>query len=124
MSQEQTSSNLTPCNVEKFLTQIRMKRDLEDRIIYRLNEALRTTSMSSRKDSGKNVDSCHGLKSLLDEGRSQRESEIRNCLASHEVAIGNYKEKLAAGESGFRRVVYGLGGFEWVVGIFWKWRDF
>merc|ERR1712174_182191 len=93
MSQEQpqtsSTSNLTPCNVEKFLTQIRMKRDLEDRIIYRLNEALRTTSMSSRKDSGKNVDSCHGLKSLLDEGRSQRESEIRNCLASHEVAIGH-----------------------------------
>lgn len=41
---------LKPCNVEKFLTDIRKARDIEDRIIYRLNDALRTTSMSGRKD--------------------------------------------------------------------------
>jgi len=102
MAEQQQLQFLKPCNVDKFLTSIRLKRDLEDRIVYRLNDALRTNSMRNRSDAG---DGCAGLKLELQAGREQRESAIRECLASHEQSISNYKEKLNQEEAGFKKSV-------------------
>ena len=95
------------CDVEKFLTSIRKARDLEDRIIYRLNDAVRTKSMTNKKFNTANSDGgCESLKQELDSGRQQREQKIRECLASHEVAMTSYKAGLDNGEDGFRRSVF------------------
>merc|ERR1711981_722248 len=90
-----------PCDVERFLTFIRKSRDLEDRIIYRLNDAVRTKSMSTRSDL--QGSSCEALKVELDAARVSREAQIRDCLGSHEIALSTYKQGLDSGEKGFRR---------------------
>merc|ERR1711879_376581 len=90
------------CDVERFLTFIRKSRDIEDRIIYRLNDAVRTKSVSERSDlSGGS--SCEGLKNELDAARVSRENSMRDCLAATEIAVSNYKQGLDEGKDGFRR---------------------
>merc|ERR1712066_464378 len=91
------------CNVEQFLTSIRKARDIEDRIIYRLNDAVRTKSMTGKQFNTQNAEGCDSLKQELNAGRLQREAAIRDCLAAHEVALTSYKASLDAGEDGFRR---------------------
>merc|ERR1712157_287666 len=89
------------CDVERFLTFIRESRDIEDRIIYRLNDAVRTKSVSQRSDlSGS---SCEGLKNELDAARVSRQNSMRDCLAAHEIALSAYKQGLDEGRDGFRR---------------------
>jgi len=97
MSRMQTEQK---CDIEKFLTTIRKSRDIEDRIIYRLNDAVRTNS--GRQFEG----GCDSLKQELDSGREQRVTQIRDCLGSHEVAMSAYKESLDNGDAGFSRVKF------------------
>ena len=89
------------CDIEKFLTTIRKSRDIEDRIVYRLNDAVRTKTMSQKFEGG-----CDSLKQELVTGREQRVTQIRDCLGSHEVAMSAYKESLHNGEVGFSRVKF------------------
>ena len=105
MAEQSQSSSLKPCNVEKFLTAIRLRRDLEDRIVYRLNDAVRTNSMRSKSFKTETGDNCLGLKNELQAGRTYRSQAINECLASHEIAIDSYKEKLANEEAGFKKSV-------------------